>query len=65
MATLRELLGSASKEGMTLEERKNIRKNCQKSKKTCLACLKFLKRYAILINGIRDYADFCCPNTKN
>ena len=42
MATLRELLGSAYKEGMTLEEvEKNIRKNYQKSKKTCLACLKF------------------------
>ncbi len=41
MATLRELLGSAYKEGMTLEEIKNIRKNFQKCKKTCLAYLKF------------------------
>ena len=42
MATLRELLGSAYKEGMTLEEaEKNIRKNFQKNEKTCFAYLKF------------------------
>ena len=61
MATLRELLSESYKEGMTLAEaeKEKSKKNIKNLKFFSVDRLKFLKRYAILILGMSNFAHFC------